>query len=355
MIAALGCGIGGEDFDIAKLRYHRVIIMTDADVDGSHIRTLLLTFFYRQMPALIDNGYIYIAQPPLFRAKRGKGETYIKDERDLETYLIHRAAESRTVKLSNREITGAPLEQLLHRLMTYRKYLRLVERRGHVREAIEALLEADAHDKSFFDSQDQLESLAKRLTAGNTVVTIQPDEENKSFCLAIEDRSNGYPRQNKISLDFVTSPDYRTLLSSFREIRDIKAPMTVVTTAAAAAAAAAEPETEPGGDGATAPAATGRSKPEPSVTIGSLDELLEYFVNAGKKGVAINRYKGLGEMNPDQLWTTTMNPEGRTLLQVRAEDHTEADQMFTTLMGDQVEPRRKFIEDHALDVRNLDI
>ena len=353
MIAALGCGIGGEDFDIAKLRYHRVIIMTDADVDGSHIRTLLLTFFYRQMPALIDNGYIYIAQPPLFRAKRGKGETYIKDERDLETYLIHRAAESRTVKLSNREITGAALEQLLHRLMTYRKYLRLVERRGHVREAIEALLEADAHDKSFFDSQDQLESLAKRLTAGNTVVTIQPDEENKSFCLAIEDRSNGYPRQNKISLDFVTSPDYRTLLSSFREIRDIKAPMTVVTTAAAAAAA--EPETEPGGDGATAPAATGRSKPEPSVTIGSLDELLEYFVNAGKKGVAINRYKGLGEMNPDQLWTTTMNPEGRTLLQVRAEDHTEADQMFTTLMGDQVEPRRKFIEDHALDVRNLDI
>ncbi len=133
MIAALGCGIGGEDFDISKLRYHRVIIMTDADVDGSHIRTLLLTFFYRQMPELINNGYIYIAQPPLFRAKRGKSETYIKDERERETYLIHRAAESRTVKLNGREISGAPLEQLLHRLMTYRKYLRLVERRGHVR------------------------------------------------------------------------------------------------------------------------------------------------------------------------------------------------------------------------------
>ncbi len=350
MIAALGCGIGGEDFDITKLRYHRVIIMTDADVDGSHIRTLLLTFFYRQMPALIDNGYIYIAQPPLFRAKRGKGETYIKDERDLETYLIHRAAESRTVKLSNREITGAPLEQLLHRLMTYRKYLRLVERRGHVREAIEALLEANAHDKSFFDSQEKLEALASRLTTGNTVVTVQPDEENKSFCLAIEDRSNGYPRQNKISLDFVTSPDYKTLLNSFREIRDIKAPMTVVTTAAAA-----EPEVEAGVDAAPAVPAAARSKQEPNVTINSLDELLEYFINAGKKGVAINRYKGLGEMNPDQLWTTTMNPEVRTLLQVRAEDHTEADQMFTTLMGDQVEPRRKFIEDNALDVRNLDI
>ena len=135
MIAALGCGIGGEEFDIAKARYHRIIIMTDADVDGSHIRTLLLTFFYRQMPELINNGYIYIAQPPLFRAKRGKGETYIKDERELETFLIHRAAESRAVKLNSREISGAPLEQLLHRLMTYRKYLRLVERRGHVRES----------------------------------------------------------------------------------------------------------------------------------------------------------------------------------------------------------------------------
>jgi DNA gyrase subunit B len=352
MIAALGCGIGGDDFDILKLRYHRVIIMTDADVDGSHIRTLLLTFFYRQMPELINNGYIYIAQPPLFRAKRGKGETYIKDERELETYLIHRAAESRTVKLNGREISGAPLEQLLHRLMTYRKYLRLVERRGHLRAAIEALLDVDAHDKSFFDSQDGLAALAARLTTPTTSVTVQPDEENKSFSLAIEDRANGYARHNVISLDFVTSPDYRTLLNSYREIRDIKPPMTVVSTTGVAEQ---EPEAEPGTDVAAAAAAVGRSKPEPAVAITSLDELIEYFINAGKKGVAINRYKGLGEMNPEQLWATTMNPDGRTLLQVRAEDHTEADQMFTTLMGDQVEPRRKFIEDNALDVRNLDI
>jgi DNA gyrase subunit B len=351
MIAALGCGIGGEDFDIAKLRYHRVIIMTDADVDGSHIRTLLLTFFYRQMPELINNGYIYIAQPPLFRAKRGKGETYIKDERELETYLIHRAAESRTVKLSGKEMSGSALEQLLHRLMTYRKYLRLVERRGHVREAIEALLEADVHDRSFFDSRERLSALAEQLTTATSVVTVEPDEENKSFSLVIEDRSNGYPRHNAISLDFVTAPDYRTLLNSYREIRDIKPPMTVVTTGGVP-----EPEPEPDlAPGAAAAPVAARAKADPPVTINSLDELLEYFVNAGKKGVAINRYKGLGEMNPDQLWTTTMNPDGRTLLQVRAEDHTEADQMFTTLMGDQVEPRRKFIEDNALDVRNLDI
>ena len=347
MIAALGCGIGQEDFDIAKLRYHRVIIMTDADVDGSHIRTLLLTFFYRQMPALINNGYVYIAQPPLFRAKRGKGETYIKDERELESYLIHRSAESRAVRLNGREISGSELESLLHRLMTYRKYLRQVERRGHVREAIEALLQADAHDRSFFDSRPSLDALAARLTTPTSIVTLQPDEENKSQCLAIEDRSNGFARHHAISLDFVTSPDYRTLLGSYREIRDITPPMTVVTTSAAAA----EPDVDAAAEDKT-PRTAAR---EPEVQISTLDELIEYFINAGKRGVAINRYKGLGEMNPDQLWATTMNPEARTLLQVRAEDHTEADQMFTTLMGDQVEPRRKFIEDNALDVRNLDI
>jgi DNA gyrase subunit B len=357
MIAALGCGIGAEDFDIAKLRYHRVIIMTDADVDGSHIRTLLLTFFYRQMPALINNGYVYIAQPPLFRAKRGKGETYIKDERELESYLIRRATESRAVKVKGRDISGPELESLLHRLMTYRKYLRLVERRGHVREAIEALLESDAHDKTFFANRDNLDALAKRLTTPTAIVTVQPDEENKLFSLALEDRSNGYARHNTISLDFVTAPDYRTLLNSYREIGDIRPPMMVVTTAGAVAEQELETAVEEvaAADAPAAPQKKAPAKVEPEVKIASLDELLEYFVNAGKRGVAINRYKGLGEMNPDQLWATTMNPEARTLLQVRAEDHTEADQMFTTLMGDQVEPRRKFIEDNALDVRNLDI
>ena len=370
MISALGCGIGREEFDLAKLRYHRIIIMTDADVDGSHIRTLLLTFFYRQMPELINNGFVYIAQPPLFRAKRGKSETYIKDERELESYLIRRSAESRAVKVNGKEISGQTLELLLHRLMTYRKYLRLVERRGHVRELIEALLEADAHDKAFFGSRTALDTLAKRLTTPASIVSVQADEENALFSLAIEDRSNGYPRHHTISLDFVTAPDYRTLLNSYREIRDIRPPMTVVATAVTAeqdaetdaadlkVSATAVPT---GGAGSRPGSADLQVSPkkagvrEPEVKIASLDDLIEYFINAGKRGVAINRYKGLGEMNPDQLWSTTMNPEVRTLLQVRAEDHTEADQMFTTLMGDQVEPRRKFIEDNALDVRNLDI
>src|SRR5688572_6646339 len=231
------------------------------------------------MPELINNGYIYIAQPPLFRAKRGKGETYIKDERDLETYLIHRAAESRTVKLNGREISGAPLEQLLHRLMTYRKYLRLVERRGHVRAAIEALLDVDAHDRSFFDSQEALAAVASRLTTPTAAVTIQPDEENKSFSLAIEDRSNGYARHNVISLDFVTSPDYRTLLNSYREIRDIKPPMTVVTTAGAVEP---DPEPEPTPENVAGAPVASRAKAEPAVAITSLDALIEYFINAGK-------------------------------------------------------------------------
>jgi DNA gyrase subunit B len=358
MIAALGCGIGREDFDLSKLRYHRIIIMTDADVDGSHIRTLLLTFFYRQMPELVNNGFVYIAQPPLFRAKRGKGETYIKDERELESFLIRRSAESRVVKINGREISGQPLEQLLHKLMTYRKYLRLVERRGHIREVVEALLDADAHDKDFFGSRAALDALAKRLTTATSIVTVQADEENKLFSLAIEDRSNGYPRHHTISLDFVTAPDYRTLFNSYREIRDIKPPMTVVSTGAVVEAESPEGDEDARlGSETTAKDAVGRktTRAEAEVKIASLDALIEYFINAGKRGVAINRYKGLGEMNPDQLWATTMNPEVRTLLQVRAEDHTEADQMFTTLMGDQVEPRRKFIEDNALDVRNLDI
>ena len=365
MIAALGCGIGQEDFDISKLRYHRIIIMTDADVDGSHIRTLLLTFFYRQMRDLIDNGYVYIAQPPLFRAKRGKGETFIKDERDLDAYLVKRAAESRTLKLPSQkqEITGAELERILHKLMAYRKYLQMVERRGYGRDIIEVLLEVDARDKNFFGSKEALDTLAARLTTPARTISVVPDEEHSLFTLSVEDRANGYHRHHSIGLEFVTAAEYRTLLAAYREIKTLQPPMIVATLDAAAETDAVEGE--PQGDAVsagvaaaaapTAPAAKARGKEPKEIEIKSLDELVEYFLNAGKRGVAINRYKGLGEMNPEQLWATTMNPEARTLLQVRAEDHTEADQMFTTLMGDQVEPRRKFIEENALDVKNLDI
>jgi len=375
MIAALGCGIGTDDFNIEKLRYHRVIIMTDADVDGSHIRTLLLTFFYRQMSQLIDRGHIFIAQPPLFRAKRGRTETYIKDERELETFLVRRAVESRVAKLADgSDVFGETLEQKLQRMIAYRKLLQQVTRRGNPPEIVTALLQMDARDKSFFEQKDRLEMLAARMTTPVRAVTVGRDEEHNAYYLAIEDRSHGYPRHFDIGVNFITSGEYRTLATAYAAIQEIKFPVVIKAMGSADDEAppdvgtAAADETAIGGaplDEPTRLAAEpkpamsagppGRSKKEPDVTLNTLDEFVDYFIAAGKKGIAINRYKGLGEMNPDTLWKTTMDPDIRTLLQVRAEDHTEADQMFTTLMGDQVEPRRKFIEDNALDVRNLDV
>jgi DNA gyrase subunit B len=369
MIAALGCGIGNEEFDPRKLRYHRIIIMTDADVDGSHIRTLLLTFFYRQMKPLIERGHVYIAQPPLFRVKRGRQEVFVKDERELEAYLIKRAAESRLVRFADgrTELAGEPLERRLQKMIAFRKILQLVERRGPDREVVTALLDRGA-DKAFFADREAVASLAASLASLTRQVTVERDEEHNLYALLVEDRSSGYPRRHLVGVEFVTTAEYRTLLATYQDVRDIAWPVTVVTAAEAAreseeaAPAAATDETTFGGapvDKGTKLAAEPRqakgAPPADEVRIGSLDELVEYFVNAGKKGVVINRYKGLGEMNPETLWATTMRPDTRTLLQVRAEDHAEADLMFTTLMGDQVEPRRRFIEEHALDVRNLDI
>jgi DNA gyrase subunit B len=377
MIAALGCGVGSEDFDIEKLRYHRIIIMTDADVDGSHIRTLLLTFFYRQLPELIERGYIYIAQPPLFRAKRGKTEHYIKDERELENWLIHRAVESRVVRQPDgSEIAGPPLEKVLHRLIAFKKYLQVIERRGYQFDAVKALMDREARDKTFFGNVEDLQRLADDLASATRVVTVQADEEHNVSALSVEDRSNGYPRHYRLDVDFLAGGEYRTLLASYRDIKGLQLPavvsMSAPTTPEAEekdpdAPAAAADDTRIGGGPtdrptklAAEPAETARDTPaakprDADVTLQTLDDLIEFFITAGKRGVAINRYKGLGEMNPEQLWSTTMKPEVRTLLQVKAEDHTEADLMFTTLMGDQVEPRRKFIEDNALDVKNLDI
>jgi DNA gyrase subunit B len=359
MIAALGCGIGAEDFDIGKLRYHRIIIMTDADVDGSHIRTLLLTFFYRQLPSVIENGYIYIAQPPLFRVKRGKSETYIKDERDLELYLIKRAAEARVVRIpeTNTEIAGPELERLLHKMIAHQKFLHMVERRGFPREIVEALVAAGA-DREYFADKEKLDGLSQTLSSTTRTVTVRRDEEHNRYQLNVDDRSNGYPRQHTIGVDFVTAADYRTLLANRRDMPALTGEIVVSGAEPDGPDVAPEPGAEAATDAAATPTASpaARGKKAPvDVRLHSLDELVDYFLDAGKKGVAINRYKGLGEMNPEQLWETTMDPAVRTLLQVRAEDHTEADLMFTTLMGDQVEPRRKFIEDNALDVKNLDV
>jgi DNA gyrase subunit B len=354
MIAALGCGIGAEDFDLAKLRYHRIIVMTDADVDGSHIRTLLLTFFYRQMRPLVDAGYVYIAQPPLFRAKRGKSEHFIRDERELENWLIRRAVEGRVVALPDgSELSGADLEHKLEKLIQFRKYLQVVERRGPTRDVIIALLDRGARgDKTFFTDRDKVQPFADSLHTNTRFASVQPDEEHQAHSVLIEDRTGGYPRHHRIDLDFVTGSEFRTLANSYQDVKGIRAPMIVKTSLSQVE--------DPAGDAGETSTETAEPRPltaakNGDIRIESLDDLVEFFIAAGKKGIAVNRYKGLGEMNPDTLWETTMDPSKRTLLQVKAEDHTEADLMFTTLMGDQVEPRRKFIEDNALDVKNLDI
>ena len=337
MIAALGCGIGKEDFKPEKLRYHRIIIMTDADVDGSHIRTLLLTFFYRQMRELIERGHIYIAQPPLYRVKRGRSETYVKDDSELEAWLFHRAAETRVLSLPSGDRTGADLETLLHELIEYQRLRAIVKRRGPASDVIDALLTRDADGKAFFVDRAPLDALATELTQASRQVSVHVDEEHNAHALLVEDRSGGLARRQTVGIEFVESAEYRALLASYRAVSVVQGTMTVTTVP--------KGESDDEDEGAA----------RASVEIEGVEALVEHFLTVGKRGVAINRYKGLGEMNPDQLWATTMDPEHRTLLQVRAEDDTEADLMFTTLMGDQVEPRRKFIEDNALDVKNLDV
>ena len=358
MIAALGCGIGREDFDLSRLRYHRIVIMTDADVDGSHIRTLLLTFFYRQMRELIEHGHVFIAQPPLYRAKRGRSENYIKDDHELESYLIRRASESRVVRVvdTGRAYAGAELEEMLRKLIGFQRLLQVVERRGPSPDIVMAVLDQGASDRTFFADRSRVDAVREAISAANREVAIEDDEEHDACRLVIDDRPNGFARRHTVGVDFVEGAEYRALLADHAMIAPLRGPLLVGVERPGASTTGGEN----GGSGETAagdeaPVADAGAAVERQTEIASIRELIDHFIAAGKRGVAINRYKGLGEMNPDQLWTTTMNPENRTLLQVRAEDDAEADHMFTTLMGDQVEPRRKFIQDNALDVKNLDI
>jgi len=388
LIAALGCGIGEEDFNIEKLRYQRIIIMTDADVDGSHIRTLLLTFFYRQYPEIINRGYVFIAQPPLYRVKRGKAETYIKDDRELDNFLVRRAVENRSVRFGEEwpGVAGADLEKLLQRLIAFRAQTQAAERRGFTRGVLRVLLDRAVMDRAFFAERESVDDLAGHLASNQRAVNVRFDQERNRYRIEIDDRTGPYTRSMVVGAEFVLSSEFRSLGTTYRDIKDLKWPATVIalesepepdaaeSDAAADAesnagteepgseneAAGADPRVRPDTAGARHAVPGKKQEPKaktktPDAQVANLDDMVEYFFAAGKRGVAINRYKGLGEMNPEQLWATTMDPEKRTLLQVRAEDHTEADLMFTTLMGDQVEPRRKFIEDNALDVKNLDI
>ena len=342
MVAALGTGIE-EEFDLAKLRYHRIIIMTDADVDGSHIRTLLLTFFYRKMPAVIAGGHLYIAQPPLFKVKKGRNEVYFKDEKELDRHLIARAAENRKVLIPalEKEYSGDELARGLEQLIAYGKHLDLLARRGYPTELLVEFLRVGADEGILADKQ-WLEEALEPLRQQGRDATVVRDEEQNLFKIVPRSVNGETDRfMPTIDREFLTAAEYRTLLSLYKEIEPFESTPLIVTTDGKGAGTEKNPEKE------------GRKTEEQ--TLESRDELIQTLLGAGKKGLQIQRYKGLGEMNPEQLWETTMNPEIRVLLQVKVDDEVFADDIFTVLMGDAVEPRRHFIEENALDVQNLDI
>jgi DNA gyrase subunit B len=325
MITALGTGIGKDDFDISKLRYHKVIIMTDADVDGSHIRTLLLTFFFRQMKEMIDRGYIYIAQPPLYRLKKGKSEKYIKDEKEFTREVMRHATDDRVIKNnSGQRLEGRTLTKFLTDLGEYFLLLDKLEKRLRNRQAVELLAASDLEKKTDFSERSKLEGLEKKFQSLGYKTRMEFDEEHSLHELVF---INGSGSEKKINWDLASMPEYKRSRALGRTIAPLdQAPFVVET----------------GGSAATVTHKTSR-------------ELLEFLLGEGKKDFNVQRYKGLGEMRAEQLWETTMNAETRSLLQVRLEDALETEHIFSTLMGEDVEVRRKFIEDNALDVKNLDV
>jgi len=335
MITALGTGVK-EDYDPAKLRYHSIIIMTDADVDGSHIRTLLLTFFYRQMPDLVEKGHLFIAQPPLYKIKRGKQERYLKDEAMLEDHLIELGTENVRLRATQdgNGLVGQPLQAFIKKVARAEKLMSLIARKRKNRTVVEALLLDEGFSDDTLKDEKALTNLQGRLASFVNLAApelapiscaLEEDAEHNCFKLVVSTRANGSAHQTVIDREFLASPDYKEIKKLFNDLLSVGMPPYL--------------------------AESGESKTQ----LRSLTEVFDYVKEGGKKGQYIQRYKGLGEMNPTQLWETTMNPETRVLLQVRIEDAVEADEIFSTLMGDEVEPRRKFIEAHALTVKNLDV
>jgi DNA gyrase subunit B len=342
MIAALGTGIE-EDFDLKKLRYHRIIIMTDADVDGSHIRTLLLTFFFRKMGQIIAGGHLYIAQPPLYKVKKGKKEQYFKDDRELDRHLLLRAVENRTVRIPalGKEYAGEELASRLEKMVAFRKHLERLAKRGYPAVILKEFLSAGADENILSNKEWLQEALDPIAREHGLEATVAPDEENQLYKIVPGQNTNGYRWVKPIGREFLAAAEYRTLRELYQEVEDFERPPIVVSEHAAAA-------TDGEASSESAPTADSRQ-------LASKEELIDYLLSAGKKGLSIQRYKGLGEMNPTQLWDTTMDPESRVLLQVKVDDEVNADDIFTVLMGDAVEPRRNFIEENALEVVNLDI
>ena len=345
IITALGTGVGEEEYNIEKINYHKVIIMTDADVDGSHIRTLLLTFFYRQMQDLIERGYLYIAQPPLLKVGKGKNEVYLKDETEFSDYVLKRVCKSKVIRLYDQaaELKGHNLYLFLGNLSQYLLALEQMERRGIPAAFVERLIKEGVEDRSFLEDREKMTSLRETLIKdGYRVEEVIWNEERNAYNMEVFPFQPKQPsgdaskvkqqaaRSILISRGFIYAKGYQDLVVIGNKIFKYDQPPFEIQ----------NQENKEG---------------QPPVVIDDKRALLRYLVEQGKRGLAVQRYKGLGEMNPDQLWETTMNPEKRNLLQVAIEDVVDTDEIFTVLMGEEVEPRREFIQNNALEVSMLDI
>lgn len=332
LITALGCGIGRDEYNPDKLRYHRIVIMTDADVDGSHIRTLLLTFFYRQMPELFQRGHIYIAQPPLYKVSRGKQEQYVKDDEEFEKYLMQIAIDNTALhpSVNAPPVSGEALEKLVY---AYRRFSKLLDRLSgqYPKAALKALLKLPALSESDLSDLEKMTAwvgqLQIQLSSEKTVyqAAVFQHPETSLYLAQLHWRQHGSDRSVLLNAEFFRSSDYRQITelgSTLRTLLEEDAWL---------------------------------QRGEKKITVSDFGQALDWLLNEAKKGLGIQRYKGLGEMNPDQLWETTMDPSTRRLLQVTVPDAIAADQMFTCLMGEEVEPRCEFIKTNALSVVNLDI
>ncbi len=337
MITALGCGTGTGDFNYEKLRYHKIILMTDADVDGSHIRTLLLTFFYRQFPELVERGHLYIAQPPLFKVKKGKEELYLKDEQSLEDHLLKTGTENMRLhpglNESGTPLSGQRLQALCKRLLRYEKVLAGFKRKKDLRIINAVLMAANINRRNITDNSALEKELAKIEPYLKKFspeifpfdINIKEDSEHNAYRIVARTRTNGVFRDTYIDHNLCMYWEWEELRGLVDEFRKLGSGPYLLETG------------------------------KEDLQLESLHELVSQVMQTGKHGLAIQRYKGLGEMNPDQLWETAMDPESRTLLQIRVDDAVSANEMFNVLMGDQVEPRRNFINENASSVRDLDI
>jgi len=343
IITALGTGVGEEEYDIQKIRYHKTIIMTDADVDGSHIRTLLLTFFYRHMPEMIENGYLYIAQPPLFKVGKGKNALYLKNEKELNDYILKRACENKIIRFDKKEdmLSEHNLYLFITDLSEYFSIMSRFKEKGIVEELIETLIKEGVENKDFLQDLQKMSQLKDTLIKKDYPVSdIQWNNERDVYEMNVKapihkqkellfvDVSSRKIKPLKISRNLVYSSDYQNCVILTKNISKKDIPPFCIFN---------------------------KGDEKELLRVDDKKQLLSFFMEEAKKGLGIQRYKGLGEMNPDQLWETTMNPEKRILLQVKVEDDVETDEIFTVLMGEEVEPRREFISNNALEVSMLDI